>query len=156
MELPSASEAALEVQQIYAEHGEVTEALNDIRSAISLGRPRYELAGRLTAFVTAVERHFGSEEGLMRAIGYQGANAHAAEHQRLLVQLRGLERDFVAGAIRQCGALALFVEVWTAQHMERQDKGLIDFLNAHASSAMVRRAFGSHSEPMAMRAGAAA
>jgi hemerythrin len=68
----------------------------------------------------------------MRAAGYQGAGAHAAEHRRLFGQIRSVKEDFAAGAINPGGALALFVEVWTTHHIERQDNRFIEYLDAQA------------------------
>jgi hemerythrin-like metal-binding protein len=123
------SPAALQIDR---EHREVLESLSDVRSALKLGRPGRELAGKLEAFAVIVEKHFASEEELMRSSGYDGAGAHAAEHQRLLGQLQSVQGDFASGAINPGGALALFVEVWTAQHIERHDNRFIDYLNARA------------------------
>jgi hemerythrin-like metal-binding protein len=130
---PTAAQNSPAASQIYREHREVLESLSDVRSAISLGRPKPELAGKLAEFMATVEKHFASEEGLMRSSGYQGAVAHAAEHERLFGQLQSVRQEFAAGAINQGGALALFVEVWTKEHIERVDGRFIDFLNAQAS-----------------------
>ena len=36
------------------------------------------------------------------------------------------------GAINPGGALALFVEVWTTQHIERHDNRFIEYLDAQS------------------------
>jgi hemerythrin len=124
------TESSPAVSRIYREHREVLESLSGFRSAVNLRRPARELVAKLAGFVAAIEMHFASEEELMRASGYDGALAHRTEHQRLLEQLQSVEEEFVRGTINPCGALSLFVEVWTLQHMEREDKRFIDYLNA--------------------------
>jgi hemerythrin-like metal-binding protein len=121
--------------QIYREHQDVLESLEKFRGAVQLRRPERELKKKLAEFVSTVEKHFASEEGLMRSGGYQGAGAHAAEHRRLFGQIRSVTEEFAAGAINPGGALALFVEVWTTQHIERQDNRFIEFLDAQSVAA---------------------
>jgi hemerythrin len=118
--------------QIYREHKEIMESLDRFRGAVERSKSERELKSKLAGFVASVEKHFASEEGLMRAAGYQGAGAHAAEHRRLFGQIRSVKEDFAAGAINPGGALALFVEVWTTHHIERQDNRFIEYLDAQA------------------------
>lgn len=126
--LPAASQMDLE-------HREILESLSGFRSAVNLGRPAGELAKNLAAFIATIEKHFASEEELMRSEGYGEAATHAAEHQRLFGQLQSLREGFDSGAINPGGALALFVEVWTVQHMERHDKPFVEYLNARGGTA---------------------
>jgi hemerythrin-like metal-binding protein len=118
--------------RIYREHRDVLESLDKLRGAIKLSRPERELKRRLAGFVSAIEKHFASEEGLMRSSGYHGAGAHAAEHRRLFGQIGIVKDEFAAGAINPGGALALFVEVWTTHHIERQDNRFIEYLDARS------------------------
>jgi hemerythrin-like metal-binding protein len=128
--LTGPSPAAL---QIYREHRDILESLDQFRDAVKLSRPERELKKKLAGFVSNVERHFASEEGLMRANGYQGVGEHAAEHRRLFGQIRSVKEEFASGAINPGGALALFVEVWTTHHIERQDSQFIEFLDARTA-----------------------
>ncbi len=118
--------------QIYREHRDVLDSLDKFRGAVKLSRPERELKRKLAGFVSTVEKHFASEEGLMRASGYHGVVAHAAEHRRLFGQIRSVKDEFAAGAINPGGALALFVEVWTTHHIERQDNRFIEYLDAQS------------------------
>ena len=127
---PSRSPAA---SQVFREHKEVLESLGDFRTALDLGRPEGELRRMLAGFVATAGRHFASEEALMRSSGYHAVGAHVAEHQRLFGQLQTVKDEFASGAIHPCGALALFVEVWTAQHIQLHDKPFIEYLNAAAA-----------------------
>src|ERR1035438_2497579 len=104
--------------RVFHEHREVLESLDNFRSAVNLRRSRSKLAQQLAGFVATIEKHFASEEEMMRSSGYQGVGGHAAEHQRLFGQLQVVKEEFASGSINACGALALFVEVWTRQHME--------------------------------------
>jgi len=122
------AEPSAAASQVDRDHREVLESLSDFRNAVNLRRPERELTEKLAGFVVTIEKHFACEEELMRSSGYQDAAAHAAEHQRLLEQLHSVEEELVSGAINPCGTLALFVEVWTRQHIVRHDNPFIEYL----------------------------
>jgi hemerythrin len=126
------AEPSAAASQIDRDHREVLESLSAFRSAINLRRPVRELTEKLAGFVATIERHFASEEELMRSSHYQDAAAHAAQHQRLLEQLHSVKEEFASGAINPCGTLALFVEVWTRQHIERHDNRFVEYLTQEA------------------------
>jgi hypothetical protein len=48
-----------------------------------------------------------------------------------------VREGFASGAINPGGALALFVEVWTVQHIEHHDDPFLDYLNAGTGSGCV-------------------
>ena len=119
---------SLGVPQIDREHGEILDLANDFRAAVDAAAPKDELERRLGTFVEVVARHFASEEDLMLSSGYAGREAHEQEHGRLLGQIRLFESEFASGKISTCDALALFVEVWTTQHILGPDQRLAEFL----------------------------
>jgi hemerythrin len=66
----------------------------------------------------------------MQWSAYPEAGAHIAEHRRLLDQIAAVQSEFAAGKIRSCGALELFAQVWTAQHIQSADRRLAEHLKA--------------------------
>ncbi len=126
------SELMLGEPGIDSQHKRVLEAMNDLRAAIELNRPHEETRRTLEAFAGIVAWHFSSEADRMRTASYPDADAHIAEHSGLLDQLAVARSDFAAGKIRSCGALALFAQVWTAEHIRGADRRLAEFLGAAA------------------------
>jgi hemerythrin-like metal-binding protein len=129
------TERAPATSRIFHEHREVLESLDNFRSAVNLKKPKSRLARDLAEFVATVERHFASEEEMMRTSGYQAVGGHAEEHKRLFAQLQAVRQEFNAGTIHPGGSLALFVEVWTVQHMKGYDKAFIDYLDSIPAAA---------------------
>ncbi|MGD0496991.1 MAG: hemerythrin family protein [Bryobacteraceae bacterium] len=115
--------------QIFQEHDKVLESFRHFRSAVDLRRSQHVLGKLLAGFAATIEKHFASEEALMRSSGYDGVSDHATEHKRLLGQLQSVREEFASGAIHASGMLTLFVEVWTNQHIERHDNRFIGYLN---------------------------
>ena len=121
----------LAVPRMDREHAEVLKAAAELRSVLDSSFPNASLAERLLGgFAEIVSAHFASEEELMQSRGYQGWRGHAAEHRRLMAQLNSIRTGLVTGAINPCGALALFVDVWTAQHIQGPDRQVAEYLRS--------------------------
>ena len=135
---------------IDSQHERVLESMHQLRSAIERGRPREETLGWLDAFAGIVAWHFSSEAELMRSAAYPDAAAHISEHRQLFEQLTLARSEFAAGNIRSCGALALFAQVWTAQHIRDADRRLAEFLKTGPVPAGDRPALNSEA-PTARR-----
>jgi hemerythrin len=120
------------VPQIDREHRGIIDIANDFRTAVDAGVPRAELGALLARLAGAVESHFASEERLMLSSGYRGYQAHHDEHARLLGQFSTAQGEFASGVIHPGGALALFVEVWTGQHILSWDQDFARFLKTDA------------------------
>jgi len=70
--------------------------------------------------------HFGSEELLMEARGYEARDAHAGEHAAFLVQMRELEATCDEGTGEVALAAALDLRSALAAHMNDADRRLAD------------------------------
>lgn len=129
MDLPD--DVRLSVPRMDREHAEILQAAAELRFALNSSLQNTQLLTRLLdEFAEAAAGHFASEEDMMQAGGYQGWRAHASEHKRLLEQIIDVKTGFAAGAINPCGTLALFVEVWTTQHIQRSDRHFAEFVKS--------------------------
>jgi hemerythrin-like metal-binding protein len=75
------------------------------------------------------QRHFDSEEGLMKSTDFPGLQPHAEEHRKLIAQMSGFRDDIGTGVIRRCDALASFVRLWADQHLAGPDAQFARFLD---------------------------
>jgi hemerythrin-like metal-binding protein len=74
------------------------------------------------------EAHFLSEQILMREHAYPGYEAHVAEHDHLLEQLRLLVLDWDAGDGGTLAEHVARVEDWVLVHMTTTDHSLVEYL----------------------------
>jgi hemerythrin-like metal-binding protein len=78
--------------------------------------------GELYAQVSA---HFALEEALMRKERYVAFEAHKADHERLLDQIRTMMESYEDGKCADCGlSLRACLEAWFAGHAKEMDAGL--------------------------------
>jgi len=100
----------------------------EFSAAVDAEASRAEILVRLTQLLKSFQRHFDSEEELMRASSFPGLKQHSDEHLKLIAQMSGLRDDLYSGVINRCSALALFVGCWTEQHMAGPDMHFANFL----------------------------
>jgi hemerythrin len=133
------------VPQMDGEHLELMIQVDEFSTALDSEVSRAELEMRLTILIDCFQKHFDSEEGLMRTNSFPRLGLHSAEHRRLIGQMSGLRNDFGSGTIRLCHSLVIFVRMWAEQHMTAQDAEFADFL--HAGKALAIGATpGAHQE----------
>ena len=102
--------------------------VNEFSAAVDAGASRAELELRVTQLIEAFRLHFGSEESLMQSSSFPGLTLHADEHRKLIAQMTGLRAGLGSGDVMLCGALALFVRLWTEQHIAGLDRTFAQFL----------------------------
>jgi hemerythrin len=111
------------------EHRALISQANEYAAALDAGASRAELELRLTQLIEAFQVHFASEEDLMRSRNFPGLPPHAAEHRKLIEQMTALRDCVGTGDVQICGALVLFVRVWTEQHIDGLDRCFAQFLH---------------------------
>jgi hemerythrin len=80
------------------------------------------LFGALYAKASA---HFALEERIMREKKYAFYDAHKADHERLLDQIRHMMEAYEDGMCTDCGtSLRACLEAWFAGHVADADTGL--------------------------------
>jgi hemerythrin-like metal-binding protein len=115
--------------QIEREHLELQAAGIAFSAAVVAGATRAELFIRATWLLEDFQRHFDSEEGLMRSNSFPGLKPHVDEHRKLIDQMSGLRDDIGSGVVNRCDALAVFVRLWSEQHMAGPDAHFARFLD---------------------------
>ena len=118
----------LSLSQLDREHWELIAEENEFAGAVEAGASRAELEIRLARLIQGFQRHFQSEEGLMRVNGFPGLERHSAEHRKLISQIGGLRDDLESGVVKLCETLASFVRIWTEQHITGPDACFAQFL----------------------------
>ena len=118
----------LSVPQIDNQHRMLIALVNEFSAAVDAGASRAELELRVTQLIEAFRLHFGSEESLMQSSSFPGLTLHADEHRKLIAQMTGLRAGLGSGDVMLCGALALFVRLWTEQHIAGLDRTFAQFL----------------------------
>ncbi len=113
----------------HLDHGIQVALFRGLLAVLDCGQDATEMLAAVQNFAT---RHFEAEEHLMEGHGYPGLDAHRAEHQRLLGEVRGM------GALGPSdGGLPDAVAAVMAQmraHIDTVDRQLVDYLAAREAA----------------------
>jgi hemerythrin-like metal-binding protein len=111
------------------EHREMIGLLNELYERLLQEQgdcPVVDFLGEVFAQISA---HFALEEREMRDMGYDAYEAHKAEHEELLEEIRIIMDDYEEGmAEESVEDLGMQLEAWFSNHFRTQDSRLHKFL----------------------------
>lgn len=120
------------VMGIDRQHRELLVRVNAVFEAIAAHASGEQIESLVTFLKGHVHTHFACEEKLMRRHAYPGYARHLAEHQRFMDELAWIDELYVrAGACAVIAArTATFLSTFLADHFQREDRALADYLRA--------------------------
>lgn len=95
---------------------------NRLIAAMVAGRREGELIGLMDGMLHEIKQHFRDEEELLRACGYEDADAHARSHAGLLEQASRLAGDLARGELRFERLLHFIAYEVVARHILPEDR----------------------------------
>ena len=101
---------------------------NNLLGAVLSARPEAEVAEQVNTLVTDVVLHFKAEEGIIRAAGYPGADAHAAIHSALVDKAVRLVKHFHEGTLSIGELFQFLARDVVARHMLGADREFFAYL----------------------------
>ncbi len=114
-------EYSVSVLRFDSEHKKLFELINELNDAMSAGRGRAMVARVLQDLTVYVRRHFAAEEEAMRRAGYEGLEAHIAEHRALAEQVAKYYDEWAGDASTSPVDLLFFLRNWLQKHILESD-----------------------------------
>jgi len=122
------------IGHIVRDHAEINKLVEQLRAATERG-DHATMKSLLMGLEMLEARHYAQEDALMRAVGYAQAEAHRAEHAKMLDTLRSINATLVwenMGAISP--QVVAHIEAAVA-HMMHADEALNRTVSANAAPA---------------------
>jgi len=111
------------VADVDHEHRELVDLINALHGEIGRGAAKERIRDFLGEVFARIAAHFALEESIMRKHGYDEYEAHKAEHEKLLDEIRDIMDEAEdAGAYGE--ALAATVRDWFVNHFKSKDARL--------------------------------
>lgn len=110
--------------EIDKDHQALFELLDQLRTAVREGQTEKVRLNILSELVRRTQAHFALEESVMARIAYAEAQAHRAEHGKLMAQVRELQDKVAQGDLSLSLSVFQFLYGWLARHIEVKDKPL--------------------------------
>lgn len=96
----------------------------------------------LTALLRYTEYHFGREEAVLRAVGYDHLTHHRDEHGRFVEELKELRADFTElDDVDQKRRLLDFLKDWLTHHILIEDMAYKDRVTGDKDAARAAEQF---------------
>ena len=113
------------VSDVDYEHKELVELLNSLYRHLEADASRDSISDFLGEVFAKISAHFALEETIMRKHGYDEYEAHKADHEQLLDELRDIMDAFESDAcVDYKSALAGAVRDWFVNHFKTKDARL--------------------------------
>ncbi len=113
------------VADVDQEHRELVGLINSLHESVAGGADRARIAEFLGEVFARIAAHFALEESIMRKHAYDEYEAHKAEHEKLLDEIRDImdaQQDDPSTSYAQ--GLALTVRDWFVNHFKSKDARL--------------------------------
>jgi hemerythrin len=117
------------------EHARQARSVRAIENAVRRGGEHAAIQGLLLGLIEDTRTHFESEQTLMRRWNYQGYEAHAQEHGRLLEELRSIEARHAGGGLQVTEEPVASLKTWLSDHIRVMDHALARYLRERVRQA---------------------
>lgn len=113
------------IAEVDHEHQELVALINELHAQLGADAAKETVSRFLGEVFARISAHFALEETVMRKRHYDEYQAHKAEHEALLDEIRDIMDDYEAGAYTDAGhALATTVRDWFVNHFRTKDARL--------------------------------
>ncbi len=107
------------------EHRELVDLINSLHEQLGNRADPETVSAFLGEVFARISAHFALEETIMRKHGYDEYEAHKAEHEKLLDDIRDIMDDYEAGVYEEFeDRLASRVRDWFVDHFKTKDARL--------------------------------
>ena len=114
-------------EKIDGDHQKLVAIINQLADSVMNPSPQDNDAGLLDDLLAQTVDHFAEEDRLMASHAYPDAEAHMAEHAKLIKIAFDTKAEFEADMSTSV-ALLRFLRKWLTQHIRTADKALEDYL----------------------------
>ena len=103
------------------EHRELVDLINRLHEQVASGVDQARIAEFLGEVFARIAAHFALEESIMRKHAYDEYEAHKAEHERLLDEIRDI---MDSASTAYASSLSTVVRDWFVSHFKSKDARL--------------------------------
>lgn len=122
------SDLSVGYSEIDQQHQKLIEIINNLYSAMKVGKGKEASGKILKELVDYTSYHFGTEEKLMEEFNYPEKENHKQVHQALVAKVVDFQNKFLNGEIGVTVELFKFLNDWLVDHIIGTDKKLGGFL----------------------------
>jgi len=123
-------EFSVKIQSIDKQHSKLIVLINDLHSAMKLGKGKEAVEVVIRDLISYTKVHFSHEEEMMQKYSYPGFSKHKSIHDDLVKQVLDIEKNFKEGKTVISQEVLNFLKKWLVDHILATDKQYSSFLTA--------------------------
>lgn len=131
MEIQWKDEYSVGLDEIDEQHRYFISLLNDLYKAIGSNKGSEELARLFGKLSEYADLHFATEEKYFDEFGYDGAEEHKAEHQKMRDEIQRIKKQESDNNIDFYGDIVYFLQGWLEDHLEKMDQKYEECFASH-------------------------
>lgn len=120
---------SVNVKEIDNQHKRLVEMLNELHSAMSVGKGKDALGKVLQSLIDYAASHFATEEKYMTKFNFPGYAQHKTEHDKFVKQVLDFQAGFNSGKLALSTEVLQFLKDWLVKHIQGTDKKYGPFFN---------------------------
>jgi hemerythrin-like metal-binding protein len=124
-------EYATGIDDVDDEHKDLIDVINRLHELLLADDAKLTVPAFFARLIDGVSAHFALEERIMGESAYPDREAHRADHERLLDEMRDLVEAFRQAEEVDSVDLAMRLEPWFSQHFATHDLQLHTTLKVH-------------------------
>ena len=113
---------------IDSQHKRLVDIINQLHDALEAGRSSEVMGAIFDELIAYTETHFGIEEKLMEAHGYEDLENHRRTHRAFTEQIKMDRYNFSVGAWTYEERLKDFLRGWLVNHIAASDQAYVPTL----------------------------
>ena len=121
---------SVKVKHLDSEHQKLFDIINELYDGMKAGKGKDVLGPVIEQLITYTERHFASEEAVLRRANYNFIEQQIAQHRAFVARVKKFSEDFASGAAGISVEVLDFLKTWLAQHIKGTDQQYSATLNA--------------------------
>jgi hemerythrin-like metal-binding protein len=121
---------SVKVKRFDDDHQQLFNILNELHDGMMARRGQEVLQNVLNELLQYTEKHFASEEAVMKAAGYPQLQAQIDQHRKFTDKIKEASAKYKAGGLGMTMEMLDLLTDWLKKHIRGVDKQYSDFLNA--------------------------
>lgn len=119
------------IEEIDDQHKQLVALVNELDEAIRKRKPKDAVRDIIDALVDYTLVHFKLEEDYFDKFGYEGAEAHKAEHAKLVEKMVDFRQGYIDDRPGLARKLMPFLSNWLVVHIMGSDKRFATCFKEH-------------------------
>ena len=104
------------------QHQQLFSLLNKLHDAMTQGKGKETLPVVFDNLIRYTQTHFAAEEALLQKYNYPGLVVQKRQHEDLIIQVTGLQKQFFSGDFSSSMQTRDFLKQWLIEHIQGSDQ----------------------------------